>query len=151
MKAKNPWIALLDSDDQWAPQKLERQINHLSQNPSCLALHTGEKWIRNGKEINSPASLDKSEDGLWKRSLEKCMICPSSVLLHQSIFEKIGTFDPAYPFVKTTILASSAPYLWINLIDEPLVYNGAIQISCPCPYGDLTVPRQSLEDFHLKT
>ena len=123
MKAKNPWIALLDSDDQWAPQKLERQINHLSQNPSCLALHTGEKWIRNGKEINIPASLDKSEDGLWKRSLGKCMICPSSVLLHQSIFEKIGTFDLSlsicedYDFWLRLLLTYE-----INLIDEPLVH-----------------------------
>jgi glycosyltransferase involved in cell wall biosynthesis len=95
IKAENPWIALLDSDDRWAPEKLDRQINHLSQNPSLRAVHTGEKWIRNGKEINIPASLDKTKDGLWERSLEKCIICPSSVLLHQSVFEKIGTFDPS--------------------------------------------------------
>ena len=123
MKAENPWIALLDSDDRWAPEKLDRQINHLSQNPSLRAVHTGEKWIRNGQEINIPASLDKTKDGLWERSLEKCIICPSSVLLHQSVFEKIGTFDPSlaicedYDFWLRLLLTHE-----IGLIEEPLVH-----------------------------
>lgn len=123
IKAENPWIALLDSDDRWALEKLDRQINHLSQNPSLRAVHTGEKWIRNGKEINIPASLDKTKDGLWERSLEKCIICPSSVLLHQSVFEKIGTFDPSlaicedYDFWLRLLLTHE-----IGLIEEPLVH-----------------------------
>jgi glycosyltransferase involved in cell wall biosynthesis len=123
IKAENPWIALLDSDDRWALEKLDRQINHLSQNPSLRAVHTGEKWIRNGKEINIPASLDKTKDGLWERSLEKCIICPSSVLLHQSVFEKIGTFDPSlaicedYDFWLRLLLTHK-----IGLIEEPLVH-----------------------------
>ena len=122
-KASHPWIALLDSDDRWTPQKLERQINHLSQNPSLRAVHTGEKWIRDGKDINIPASLDKSKDGLWERSLEKCIICPSSVLLHQSVFEKTGTFDPSlaicedYDFWLRLLLTHE-----IGLIEEPLVH-----------------------------
>lgn len=122
-KASHPWIALLDSDDRWTPQKLEQQITHLSQNPSLRAVHTGEKWIRDGKEINIPASLDKSKEGLWERSLEKCIICPSSVLLHQSVFEKTGTFDPSlaicedYDFWLRLLLTHE-----IGLIDEPLVH-----------------------------
>ena len=123
IEAENPWIALLDSDDRWAPEKLDRQINHLSQNPSLRAVHTGEKWIRNGQEINIPASLDKTKDGLWERSLEKCIICPSSVLLHQSVFEKIATFDPSlaicedYDFWLRLLLTHE-----IGLIEEPLVH-----------------------------
>lgn len=122
-KASHPWIVLLDSDDRWTPQKLERQVTHLSQNPSLRAVHTGEKWIRDGKEINIPASLDKSKEGLWERSLEKCIICPSSVLLHQSVFEKTGTFDPSlaicedYDFWLRLLLTHE-----IGLIEEPLVH-----------------------------
>ena len=122
-QASHPWIALLDSDDRWTPQKLEQQITHLSQNPSLRAVHSGEKWIRDGKEINIPASLDKSKDGLWERSLEKCIICPSSVLLHQSVFEKTGTFDPSlaicedYDFWLRLLLTHE-----IGLIEEPLVH-----------------------------
>jgi len=122
-KASHPWIALLDSDDRWTPQKLERQINHLSQNPSLRAVHSGEKWIRDGKEMNIPASLDKLKEGLWERSLEKCIICPSSVLLHQSVFEKTGTFDPSlaicedYDFWIRLLLTHQ-----VGLVEEPLVH-----------------------------
>ena len=123
VKASHPWIALLDSDDRWAPQKLQRQINHLSQKPSLRAVHTGEKWIRNGKQVNIPATLDKSEDRLWERSLEKCIICPSSVLLHQSVFKKIGNFDHSLPICEDydfwlRLLLTHK----IGLIDEPLVH-----------------------------
>ena len=122
-EASQPWIALLDSDDRWAPQKLQRQINHLSQNPSLRAVHTGEKWIRNGQQVNIPATLDKSENRLWERSLEKCIICPSSVLLHQSVFEKIGNFDHSLPICEDydfwlRLLLTHE----IGLIDEPMVH-----------------------------
>ena len=122
-EASQPWIALLDSDDRWAPQKLQRQINHLSLNPSLRAVHTEEKWIRNGQQVNIPATLDKSEDRLWERSLEKCIICPSSVLLHQSVFEKIGNFDHSLPICEDydfwlRLLLTHK----IGLIDEPLVH-----------------------------
>ena len=123
VKASHPWIALLDSDDRWTPQKLEQQITHLSQNPALRAVHTGEKWIRDGKEINIPAALDKSKDGLWERSLEKCIISPSSVLLHQSVFAKTGTFDPNlaicedYDFWLRLLLTHE-----LGLAEEPLVH-----------------------------
>lgn len=93
--ARCPWVGFLDSDDKWEPTKIEKQVSYLSQNPGLKAIHTGEKWIRNGQHVNTPAFLDKSMQGLFERSLERCIICPSSVVLHSSVFEKIGLFDPA--------------------------------------------------------
>ena len=40
--SKSPWIALLDSDDQWMPDKIEKQIHYLSENNEIKACHTGE-------------------------------------------------------------------------------------------------------------
>ncbi len=96
-RATGEWIALLDSDDEWAPDKLEEQMKFLSTHPSCRAVHTNEKWIRNGNEVMPPEYLDKSPDDLWERSLKRCLICPSSVLLHRSVFEIIGLFDTSLP------------------------------------------------------
>ena len=92
-QARGEWIALLDSDDEWEPKKLEKQIKYIGQNPQLLAVHTLEKWIRLGNEVIPPAYLDKSNHRLWERSLKNCLICPSSVLLHQSIFKTVGWFD----------------------------------------------------------
>ena len=96
-QARCEWIALLDSDDEWEPKKLEKQIQYIDQNPELLAVHTLEKWIRRGNEVIPPAYLDKSNHRLWERSLKNCLICPSSVLLHRSVFESVGWFDESLP------------------------------------------------------
>jgi len=92
-EANGDWIALLDSDDEWMEDKLQKQVHHIEQHEGLHAIHTGEKWIRNGNEVIPPAYLNKSPENLWERSLQHCLICPSSVLLHKSIFEAIGLFN----------------------------------------------------------
>ena len=96
-EANGDWIALLDSDDEWMEEKLQKQIQHIEQHEGLHAVHTGEKWIRNGNEVIHPAYLNKSPDNLWERSLQHCLICPSSVLLHKSIFQNIGLFNENLP------------------------------------------------------
>jgi len=92
-EANGDWIALLDSDDEWMKEKLQKQVHHIEKHEGLHAVHTGEKWIRNGNEVIPPAYLNKSPENLWERSLQNCLICPSSVLLHKSIFETIGLFN----------------------------------------------------------
>ncbi len=96
-KSTGSWIALLDSDDQWEKTKLEKQVALLQKQSGLLAVHTGEKWMRNGNEVIPPAYLDKSSKTLWERSLKNCLICPSSVLLHRTLFDEIGWFDESLP------------------------------------------------------
>ena len=52
LKAKNNWIALLDSDDEWLPNKIELQVEKIKSENSPLLIHTDEVWIKNGKLIN---------------------------------------------------------------------------------------------------
>ena len=92
-EANGDWIALLDSDDEWMDEKLQKQVHHIEKHEGLHAVHTGEKWIRNGNEVIPPAYLNKSPENLWERSLQHCLICPSSALLHKSIFEAIGLFN----------------------------------------------------------
>ena len=91
--ASGEWIALLDSDDEWEPDKLKLQEDQIFKNREIKAIHTGEKWIRNGNEVIPPRYLDKSGERLWERSLKHCLICPSSILLHRSVFDVVGWFD----------------------------------------------------------
>ena len=96
-QAKGEWIALLDSDDTWHPSKLEEQNQFLQQNLGLLFCHTDEAWIRRGKSVSHPAYLNKSNQDIFLKSLARCIICPSSVVIHQKIFEKIGFFDEELP------------------------------------------------------
>ena len=62
-KARHEWIALLDSDDEWLPNKLEviRQT-HLTQ-PQLRIIHSNEIWMRNGVRVNAMNKHQKS--GGW--------------------------------------------------------------------------------------
>ncbi len=91
------WIALLDSDDEWVPVKLEKQVNFLHRNPGISLFHTGETWIRNGIRINTPQAYRKYGGEVFERSLPVCMIGPSTALISRYLFEEAGGFDEEYP------------------------------------------------------
>lgn len=96
-QAQGEWIALLDSDDTWQTNKLEDQNNFLLKNPDLSFCHTDEAWIRHGKPVSQPPYLNKSSENIFKKSLTRCIICPSSVLLHRKIFQAVGHFDEKLP------------------------------------------------------
>ena len=91
--ARCQWIALLDSDDTWHPQKLEMQIKHLQKNPGYRLCHTDEIWIRHGKRVNPMNKHRKYGGHIFRYCLPRCVISPSSVLIHRRVFDEYGLFD----------------------------------------------------------
>jgi len=96
-QAGGEWIALLDSDDAWMPNKLALQMNALARAPGLRLCHTEEIWIRNGRRVNQMKKHQKSGGHLFDRSLQLCCISPSSAVLHRSLFDEYGLFDDALP------------------------------------------------------
>jgi glycosyltransferase involved in cell wall biosynthesis len=94
--AQTNWIALLDSDDAWHPQKIEKQFNALAIKPNPLC-HTNEIWIRRGVRVNPMKKHRKGSDKLFDRSLERCLISPSSALIQRDLFSVVGLFDETLP------------------------------------------------------
>ena len=92
-ESKGGWIAFLDSDDEWKPQKLERQIICIAENPDAVLIHTDEIWIRDGKRVNPMKKHQKSGGRIFQKCLPLCVISPSSVLVKRSLLEEIGNFD----------------------------------------------------------
>lgn len=95
--ALGEWIALLDSDDTWHPQKLEMQIKHLQKNPGYRFCHTDEIWIRHGKRVNPMNKHRKYGGHIFQHCLPRCIISPSSVLIHRRVFDEVGLFDEGLP------------------------------------------------------
>ena len=95
--ATQPWIALLDNDDEWLPGKLESQFRRLGQDPELKVCHCEEIWIRNGRRVNQGKRHAKSEGDLFLECLPLCAMSPSSVLIHRSVFDQIGLFDEQLP------------------------------------------------------
>ena len=116
------WIAFLDSDDEWMPQKLERQIEALELAPTKRVCHTDEIWIRNGRRVN-PRQIHRKVGGwIFRHCLPRCIISPSSVLIHRDVFAEVGVFRESLP-------ACEDYDLWLRLclryqvlyVDEPLI------------------------------
>ena len=109
--ASQPWIALLDSDDQWLPQKLEKQFREIQHNPTFLFCHTEEIWIRNGRRVNPMKKHAKYGGDIFKHCLPLCCVSPSSVLMHRDLLDAVGHFDETLP-------ACEDYDLWLRVCSE---------------------------------
>jgi len=52
--ARGQWLAFLDSDDLWRPEKLARQMVYLAGHPELLLCQTEETWERRGLRSINP-------------------------------------------------------------------------------------------------
>ena len=53
LNSKNNWVAFLDSDDEWMPDKIQKQIELIKRlNHKVNFIHTNEKWVRNNIILN---------------------------------------------------------------------------------------------------
>ena len=120
--AKGHWVAFLDSDDEWLPDKLEIQLEAMRDQPDYRICHTDEVWIRRGVRVNPRKIHRKSGGCIFDRCLPMCVVSPSSVLLERSLLEEVGGFDESLP-------ACEDYDLWLRIflrhpvcyVDQPLV------------------------------
>jgi glycosyltransferase involved in cell wall biosynthesis len=91
------WLAFLDSDDEWLPEKLAKQKAALSANPGYKVCHTEENWIRNGIQVGVPKKYAKTGGWIFSHCLPLCAMSPSTVLIHRSVFADVGLFDAGLP------------------------------------------------------
>lgn len=97
LNSSGSFISFLDSDDLWVEDKLKLQICFFKENKDYLIVHTGEKWIKNGKVLKQKEKHKKGSGDQFERSLELCVISPSSVMMKKELFEKVGLFDENFP------------------------------------------------------
>ncbi len=83
--AQSSWVAFLDSDDEWLPSKLEVQVQYMRKYPTLRFFHSNEIWMRNFVRVNPKLKFDKSNHEIFKRSLETCLISPSTVLMRKEL------------------------------------------------------------------
>ena len=91
------WIAFLDSDDFWHPDKLQKQIAQTKMRPACPLHFTDEIWIRNGVRVNPKKKHQKKEGWIFQPSLALCLMAPSTVILRRELYEVHGLFDENLP------------------------------------------------------
>ena len=96
-RARNEWLAFLDSDDEWLPGKITAQLAAIMFDGISRVCHSDEIWIRNGRRVNPMNKHRKYGGDIFLHCLPRCVMSPSSVVLHRSVVEELGGFDETLP------------------------------------------------------
>lgn len=135
-EATGEWIAFLDSDDLWEPEKIECQLDALRRvRTGCGACYTDVRFF-NHSETRTMFELAESSyrhsgqvgvNGEALRLLVKpggagMVICLSSLMVRKDVIRKAGGFDPALLYSQDSEfmfrLAMATPFCFVN---RPLV------------------------------
>src|ERR1035437_6755049 len=126
-EAGGEFVAFLDADDEWLPEKLERQLAFMERNESRIS-YTDTYYAKDGKLARyskmAPPYGGQILTQLIEEWLEYCFITMNTVVAEKRLLEEVGGFDEAAPFF------SFEDYgLWLRValsearfdyLDEPL-------------------------------
>jgi len=120
--AEGTYIAFLDSDDLWMPEKLRTQLEFFQSHPKALICQTEEMWIRRGVRVNPKKRHKKPSGMIFEPSLELCLVSPSAVMVHRKLFDLVGLFDEDFRICEDYDMWLRIGYRYpIYLIDRPLI------------------------------
>ena len=94
--AQGRYVALLDSDDYWLPDKLKLQLDFMRQGGFKIS-QTGEVWIRNKKRVNPGHRHRKPSGWIFEKSLELCLVSPSCVVMEKDLADRGYIFNEKLP------------------------------------------------------
>jgi glycosyltransferase involved in cell wall biosynthesis len=95
--SRGDYVAFLDSDDLWKPNKISQQMRFLEAHPEAVVVCTEETWIRKGVFVNPRKKHRKYSGWVFDKFLPLCLLSLSSALFRRRLFDEIGMFDEDLP------------------------------------------------------
>lgn len=101
--ARGSYVAFLDSDDLWMPDKLHKQLQTLGQNPS-VGFAFCDAWLidNNGVKLDIPplgTGLEREQLSLQHLMIENSVTAGgSTVVCRKSLLSQVGGFDEGIRF-----------------------------------------------------
>ncbi len=121
-EVRGDWIAFLDSDDLWLPEKLARQMAVMLAAPALTGFcHTGLEIVTPEGTAPAPAT---AEGRIFEASLlDNPVRAPtSSGLVRRKVVEAVGGFDPDLPAIEDWDWLQRIARLYdVAAVPEPLV------------------------------
>jgi glycosyltransferase involved in cell wall biosynthesis len=120
------WVGLLDSDDLWAPNKTELQVNYLRDHPSCSVVYTDMKTFDARGIVEQSVKISRNlkmpSGRIFPQIFAETLFQTSSVLIRKSCIDEAGGFDTSlcmgddYEF-----FMRMARHYEFGYVDEPIV------------------------------
>ena len=121
LASKGAFIAFLDADDLWMPEKLEKQMV-LFDDPQVGVVYARRIWINQDGEI-----IPGNERRLWRgevldRIFIDNFVCFSSAVIRRAVLHQVGFFDESLPMgIDYDLWIRVAACATFDFVDEPLV------------------------------
>jgi glycosyltransferase involved in cell wall biosynthesis len=118
------YIAFLDDDDEWFPEKLKLQVDLLengSDNVGCI--YSGFLFVHRDNNRILRQKIPTKEGNIYKHMLVRNVVdSPSSVIIRRECFEKVGLFDADLPyFVDYDFFLRLSKLYYFAFIKRPLL------------------------------
>lgn len=123
--ARGTYIAFLDQDDLFAPEKIRRQKEMFERDRSLGISFTNEALIDGDGKVLQENVLKLGPEhrgSVFETLLFNNFIPISSVIIKKNLFEKTGGFSPKYSLAEDLdFLLRAARDIKVDYIDEPLL------------------------------
>ena len=96
--ARGEYVAFLDSDDVWYPEKIARQVAFMESHPEVPLCHTLCNVINESSEIvgvRHGKGVVPETGMIFDRLLDHCWITISTVMARRELFDEVGWFCEA--------------------------------------------------------
>jgi glycosyltransferase involved in cell wall biosynthesis len=95
-KAKGEFVAFLDADDLWEPEKLEHQVKYITKDASSIGVGCGYiKFLDKTKKKTNVINFSWNKETIFKWMIleEEGPGLNSTIMLRTSVLRKVGGFD----------------------------------------------------------
>lgn len=93
--SKGDYICLLDDDDEFTPEKLERQVEGLEQNPEYGLTYCSREMYVNGKRANVKRALP-SDDYFYDLVTHRRGISSGTLMVRREVWQQLNGFDESF-------------------------------------------------------
>lgn len=90
--SRGEYICLLDDDDEYYPEKIERQVNDLNVNQHCGLTYCQRDMYVNGKRTTVKHAIH-SDNYLFDLLTHKVGISSGTLMVRRNIWKQVGGFD----------------------------------------------------------
>lgn len=124
--SRGEYIAILDADDEWLPEKLKVQMAYLQDHPETDMVFSDVYWYDvNGEfkgRVYKAPGVDFSTGRVFDRIFEDNFISTGTTLIKRGCFEEAGFFDETIFYAEDTELWLRMAYIFrIGYLAEPLI------------------------------
>jgi glycosyltransferase involved in cell wall biosynthesis len=118
---KGRWIAMLDADDLWTPQKLRRCMDYLAEHPGLSIVYTPMAPITLDGKLIKGHSKPCLAGRLTEQLFQSIFVHDPAAVIHKRVIEACGGFDESLPVsVGHEFWLRVSTQFEFGLIDEPL-------------------------------